>query len=222
MLQNGCFSLEIAILSFYACKIFLLRQSTALLQSFIIKPEKTAVENYRGQSYRLILIRILKKLSVIISKFLYHFNILSQNLEPFLTCFHHHKIFIMNSETLKTVAKYGLGAMLVTAGIAHLTFARKEFQAQVPQWVPLEKDDTVAYSGYAEIALGTAVLVSPKKYRSLVGKIAGLFFTAVFPGNIAQYQNRRNSFGLNTDAKRFARLFMQPLLVLWAVKATEK
>ncbi len=29
--------------------------------------------------------------------------------------------------------------MLVTAGIAHLTFGRKDFQAQVPDWVPLEK-----------------------------------------------------------------------------------
>lgn len=143
-------------------------------------------------------------------------------LESLLTSLLYHKIYIMKSDTIKTIAKYGLGAMLITAGIGHLTFARKEFQAQVPNWVPLEKDDTVVYSGVAEIALGTAIITTPKKYESIVGKIAGTFFTAVFPGNIAQYKNDRDSFGLNTDGKRLARLFMQPLLVFWALKSTEK
>lgn len=128
----------------------------------------------------------------------------------------------MNKENIKTIAKYGLGAMLITAGIGHLSFVRKEFQAQVPDWVPLDKDDTVVYSGIAEIALGTAIIAAPKEYESLMGKIAASFFTAVFPGNIAQYQNRRSSFGLDTDNKRLARLFMQPLLVAWALKSTDK
>ena len=132
-----------------------------------------------------------------------------------------HKIFNMETNTIKTIAKYGLGAMLISAGIGHLTFARKEFQAQVPEWVPLEKDDTVVYSGIVEIAMGTAIIAAPKKYESLVGRLAAGLFTAVFPGNIAQYKNRKDSFGLNTDNKRFARLFMQPLLLLWAIKATD-
>ena len=132
-----------------------------------------------------------------------------------------HKIFNMETNTIKTIAKYGLGAMLISAGIGHLTFARKEFQAQVPEWVPLEKDDTVVYSGIVEIAMGTAIIAAPKKYESLVGRLAAGLFTAVFPGNIAQYKNRKDSFRLNTDNKRFARLFMQPLLLLWAIKATD-
>lgn len=127
----------------------------------------------------------------------------------------------METNTIKTIAKYGLGAMLITAGIGHLTFARKEFQAQVPEWVPLEKDDTVVYSGIVEIAMGAAIIASPKKYESLVGKLAAGLFTAVFPGNIAQYKNRKDSFGLNTDNKRFARLFMQPALIAWALKSTD-
>lgn len=127
----------------------------------------------------------------------------------------------METNTIKTIAKYGLGAMLISAGIAHLTFGRKEFQAEVPEWVPLQKDDTVIYSGIAEIALGTAIIAAPKKYESLMGKIAAGFFTAVFPGNYTQYKERRNAFGLNTDHKRLARLFMQPLLLLWAIKATD-
>ncbi len=128
----------------------------------------------------------------------------------------------METNTIKTIGKYGLGAMLITAGIGHLTFARKEFQAQVPEWVPLEKDDTVVYSGYVEIAMGVALIATPKKYESLVGKAAAALFTAVFPGNIAQYKNRRDSFGLNTDTKRFARLFMQPALIAWALKSTNE
>ena len=140
-------------------------------------------------------------------------------LESFLNRFH--EIFNMETNTIKTIAKYGLGAMLISAGIGHLTFARKEFQAQVPEWVPLEKDDTVVYSGIVEIAMGTAIIAAPKKYESLVGRLAAGLFTAVFPGNIAQYKNRKDSFGLNTDNKRFARLFMQPLLLLWAIKATD-
>lgn len=127
----------------------------------------------------------------------------------------------MNSDTIKTVAKYGLGAMLITAGIGHLTFARKEFQAQVPEWVPLEKDDTVVYSGVVEIAMGTAIIAAPKKYESVVGKLAAGLFTAVFPGNYTQYKERRNAFGLDSDNKRLARLFMQPLLLLWAIKSTD-
>ena len=142
-----------------------------------------------------------------------------QVLESFLNRFH--EIFNMETNRIKTIAKYGLGAMLISAGIGHLTFARKEFQAQVPEWVPLEKDDTVVYSGIVEIAMGTAIIAAPKKYESLVGRLAAGLFTAVFPGNIAQYKNRRDSFGLNTDNKRFARLFMQPLLLLWAIKATD-
>ena len=127
----------------------------------------------------------------------------------------------METNTIKTIAKYGLGAMLISAGIGHLTFARKEFQAQVPEWVPLEKDDTVVYSGIVEIAMGTAIIAAPKKYESLVGRLAAGLFTAVFFLFIAQYKNRKDSFGLNTDNKRFARLFMQPLLLLWAIKATD-
>lgn len=128
----------------------------------------------------------------------------------------------MNSLLIKNGARLLLGAGLVFAGISHLTTARKEFRAQVPDWVPLEKDDTVVYSGIAEIALGTALVVTPAKYRSRIGKIAALFFAAVFPGNIAQYTDHRNAFGLDTDKKRFARLWFQPLLMYWAIKSTGK
>ena len=126
----------------------------------------------------------------------------------------------MKDENVKKTARILLGATLVFAGISHLTFARKEFQAQVPDLIPLKKNDTVVYSGIAEIALGSALVLTNKKNQKLVGKIAASFFTAVFPGNISQYVNKRDGFGLDTDNKRFFRLFFQPALVYWALKSS--
>nr|WP_249665406.1 hypothetical protein [Mucilaginibacter sp. Bleaf8] len=111
---------------------------------------------------------------------------------------------------------------MIFAGVSHLTFARKDFQAQVPDWVPLNEDDTVIYSGIAEITLGSALVLANNKQKETVGKIAAAFFTAIFPGNISQYVNRRSAFGLDTDRKRFVRLFFQPALVYWALKSTSK
>lgn len=116
----------------------------------------------------------------------------------------------------QNLSRIALGAMLVTAGIGHLTFSRKEFQAQVPDWVPVDKDTTVLLSGVAEIALGLSI-AALKKERKTTGVVAASFFAAVFPGNISQYKNHRDGFGLDTDNKRLARLFFQPVLMGWAL-----
>jgi uncharacterized membrane protein len=128
----------------------------------------------------------------------------------------------MKEENIKTTARILLGASLIFAGISHLTFARKEFQAQVPDFVPLDKDDTVVASGIVEVAMGSALVFTPEKHRETVGKVAAAFFTAVFPGNISQLVNHQDAFGLNSDKKRFARLFFQPVLVWWALESTKK
>jgi len=120
---------------------------------------------------------------------------------------------------ITTSLRIALGAFLVAAGTGHLTFQRKAFRAQVPDWVPLDVDDTVVLSGVAEIALGTSLILANKNKKT-VGRIAAAFFTAVFPGNIAQYKNHRDAFGLDTDNKRLARLFFQPVLIYWALKTT--
>lgn len=114
------------------------------------------------------------------------------------------------------VGRILLGLGMLAAGMGHLTFQRKAFQAQVPEWVPLDKDLTVVLSGYVELALGLAMVMGGR-YRARYGLALALFFVAVFPGNIAQYVNRTNAFGLDTDAKRFARLFLQPMLIVWAL-----
>jgi uncharacterized membrane protein len=112
-----------------------------------------------------------------------------------------------------------LGAALIYAGITHLTTNRTEFQAQVPTWVPLSADFVVVASGVVEIALGASLLLA-WKYRAQVGWIVAAFFVAIFPGNISQYVNGIDAFGLDTDQARLTRLFFQPLLVVWALWAT--
>ncbi len=125
----------------------------------------------------------------------------------------------LKTGTIQTIFRIVLGASLLFAGIAHLTFGRVEFLAQVPRWVPLDADLVVVLSGIAEIILGAA-LIGLGRYRVIVGWIVAAFFVAVFPGNIAQYVDRIDGFGLVTDEARFIRLFFQPLLIAWALWST--
>lgn len=120
---------------------------------------------------------------------------------------------------LQKTARIALGIFMVVAGTAHLTFQRKGFRAQVPDWVPAPKDFTVVSSGYVEIALGLALLFW-KKERIPMGMFLGIFYILVFPGNIAQYKNHRSALGLDTDDKRRTRLFFQPVLILGALWST--
>jgi len=119
----------------------------------------------------------------------------------------------------RTPLRWILGAALVGAGVAHLTTQRTEFQAQVPSWFPLDEDLVVVVSGIIEIALGLALIVLRRR-RVLVGAIVAAFFVAIFPGNIAQWSEGVDAFGLDTDTERFVRLFFQPVLVMWALAAT--
>jgi uncharacterized membrane protein len=119
----------------------------------------------------------------------------------------------------RTVLRWLLGGALIGAGVGHLTAQRAEFQAQVPSWFPLDEDLVVVASGIVEIALGAALIGLPR-HRVLIGTIVAAFFVVIFPGNIAQWREGVDAFGLDTDAKRFARLFFQPVLVIWALGAT--
>lgn len=121
---------------------------------------------------------------------------------------------------LRTGGRLALGAALVFAGSSHLTFARQEFQAQVPAWVPVDDDAVVLASGVVEIGLGAALAAAPRRFRAPVGWLAALFFVAIFPGNLSQYATRTDAFGLDTDTKRLVRLPFQPLLVAWALWST--
>ena len=125
--------------------------------------------------------------------------------------------------TLKTVLQLLLGAFLTSAGISHLGSNRTEFLAQVPTWLPLNGDFVVVASGIVEITLGISLITTTfilKQYRKQVGITVAIFFILIFPGNINQYVNKIDAFGLDTDQKRLIRLFFQPLLVIWALWAS--
>ena len=121
---------------------------------------------------------------------------------------------------LKSLAQVALGSFLLSAGISHLGSNRTEFLAQVPTWLPLDPDFVVVASGLVEITLGVLLITTAlilKKYRQIIGLLTAIFFILIFPGNINQYVNQIDAFGLDTDTKRLIRLFFQPPLVLWAL-----
>ena len=120
---------------------------------------------------------------------------------------------------IKRFPQIFLGLALGYAGIGHLTNNRQEFQAQVPTLLKDYADFVVVASGVVEIALGLA-LVGLWKYRVQVGWVVAAFFVAIFPGNISQYVNGVDAFGLDSDTSRLVRLFFQPLLVVWALLST--
>ena len=119
----------------------------------------------------------------------------------------------------RTIGRLAFGAALLFAGATHLTVARKEFQAQVPEWLPIDDDIVVLGSGVAEITLGAALVALPK-HRVPVGLAVAAFFIAIFPGNISQLVTHTDAFGLNDDRSRAIRLLFQPVLVLWALWGT--
>ncbi|MFT3936166.1 MAG: hypothetical protein QM726_21235 [Chitinophagaceae bacterium] len=126
----------------------------------------------------------------------------------------------MKTNKFQNIARIILGIGMIGAAVAHFTFARNTFQAQVPDWVPLNKDLVVILSGIVELGLGLSMLILVRQ-KKWVGLTLAIFFLLVWPGNIAQYVNKINAFGLDTDAKRLVRLFFQPVLIGWALWCTD-
>ncbi|MCJ7758274.1 MAG: DoxX family membrane protein [Gillisia sp.] len=110
-----------------------------------------------------------------------------------------------------------LALFMIYAGFSHLTFNRVEFQAQVPDWVPMSKDLVVILSGVVEMVLGLALLFW-KNQRTRIGWALAIFFILIFPGNLAQYLDGKDAFGaLDSDRARLIRLFFQPVLIAWVL-----
>jgi uncharacterized membrane protein len=126
---------------------------------------------------------------------------------------------MVQTNKAQNILKIVLGLFMVMAAIGHLTFQRAEFQAQVPDWIPLSKDLIVILSGIVELGLGLSMIFW-KKERVKVGIVLAIFYVLIFPGNIAQYINKVNAFGLDTDNARLIRLFFQPVLIVWALWCT--
>lgn len=128
----------------------------------------------------------------------------------------------MKTTTIQTSLRILLGVFMTFAGIGHLTFQRHEFLAQVPGWLPHDPvfmDFVVLSSGLVEISLGLS-MVFWVRHKIKVGILLALFYVLIFPGNISQYTNAVDGFGLDTDQKRLIRLFFQPVLIFWALWST--
>lgn len=118
----------------------------------------------------------------------------------------------------QNIFKKILGVFLVCIGISHF-IVQEEFINQVPLWLPLEYDTVVLISGAIEISLGTLLLFLPKQ-RIGLGWMITTYFILIFPGNISQYVNQKDAFGLDTNELRLYRLFLQPILIGWTLWAT--
>ncbi|MEY4116247.1 MAG: hypothetical protein RIQ32_1006 [Actinomycetota bacterium] len=112
-----------------------------------------------------------------------------------------------------------LGLGLMFAGFSHFSTNRVEFRAQVPTIFKDYADFVVLASGVVEILLGLALIIA-WKYRTQIGWVVAVFFVAIFWGNISQFINGVDAFGLNSDRARATRLLFQPLLVIWALWST--
>lgn len=127
------------------------------------------------------------------------------------------------TSTARTIARWLLAALLVFSGLSHLFWARKGFRMAVPDWVvraaPIDKDGVVLVSGAAEVLLGAALVGLPRERRR-IGAAVAAFFVAVFPGNVHMWRTGRSAPLMRTDRARFLRLFLQPVLVAWALWST--
>ena len=128
----------------------------------------------------------------------------------------------MKTNTTQNICRIVLGSFMFFAGIAHLTFLREDFKAQVPRWLTDSSqfmDIVVLASGVIEILFGLAMIFLVK-HKVKVGLALAVFYILIFPGNISQYTNHISAFGLDTDVKRLIRLFFQPILIVWALWST--
>ena len=117
----------------------------------------------------------------------------------------------------RLVLRLALAAFLATAGVGHFV-ATETFLAQVPAWMPFERE-VVLVSGVVELVLAVVVATASSR-RTLVALVVVAFLHVVLPGNIAQWLEGVDAFGLDTDRARLLRLVVgHPLLVLWALAA---
>lgn len=129
-------------------------------------------------------------------------------------------LWVVQTSPVQSVFRILLAVFLGLAGVGHLSVLRQEFLAQVPTWLPIDSDLVVVFSGVVEIVLGVGLIILPGIYRVMIGWATAAFFVLIFPGNISQYVNQIDGFGLNSDLSRLIRLFFQPVLVIWALWST--
>jgi uncharacterized membrane protein len=113
-----------------------------------------------------------------------------------------------------------LAAFFVLAGTMHFVIP-KRYEAIMPPYLPRHKE-AVVVSGVAEIA-GGLMVVHPRT-RVFAGTWLVALLAAVFPANVHMALNPDEIKGLDTERvprwTLWARLPLQPLLMVWAWRAT--
>jgi uncharacterized membrane protein len=115
-----------------------------------------------------------------------------------------------------TASQRALAAFFTCAGAMHFVIP-KQYEATVPEYIPISPRDAVVYSGYAEIAGALAVI--PPATRPVARWWLIALLIAVFPANVHMAVNPEQIRGL--DLKRvprwvlWARLPLQPLMIWW-------
>jgi uncharacterized membrane protein len=114
------------------------------------------------------------------------------------------------------IARRLLAAFFIAAGVNH--FVNPGFyEAIVPPSMKQEKRRIVQISGVAELAGGLGVLIPSTRRLSGIGLVALL--AAVFPANLYMAREPEDFKKLPRWAL-YARLPLQPLMMVWAWRAT--
>jgi uncharacterized membrane protein len=109
-----------------------------------------------------------------------------------------------------------LGGLFIGAGLNHFLSPRF-YEAMVPPSLQDERKRIVQVSGVAELIGGLGVLIPSTRRLSGVGLIALL--AAVFPANLYMASDPER-FKKVPRWALYARLPLQPLMMLWAWRAT--
>jgi uncharacterized membrane protein len=115
-------------------------------------------------------------------------------------------------------SRRALAAFFVGAGINHFIQPRP-YEKIVPPRLQGDARRVVLASGVAEIAGGLGVLLPGTRRLSGIGLIALL--AAVFPSNLYMAQQPERFKAIPRWAL-YARLPLQPLMMLWAWRATRR
>jgi uncharacterized membrane protein len=119
--------------------------------------------------------------------------------------------------SLRQAARAGMAIAMVFAGGAHL-FMPTPFVQHLPLWVPL-REELVLLTGFAEIALGAALLLR-QPLRRLAGLVLAGYLVAVFPANIYVAVAGVDVDGQPGGVYPWLRLPLQLLFVAWALWST--
>lgn len=117
----------------------------------------------------------------------------------------------------RDVARRGMGAAMVVAGVTHL-LDPTPFQQHIPGFVPGDLL-LVVVTGLVEIALGLALLRRGAHVQR-VGVLAAAYLLAVFPANVYVAVAAVEVEGQPGGAYAWIRLPLQALFIAWTLWST--